>query len=782
MEVKRMSKTRELFAVIMAFAMVFAGIAIIATEADAVDASELNLQGSVSYYQDAGKGTLTNESLGDYSIEKVTTGDSVVYNVTGYAFAQPVAGEIDTVFESWWTTNANHVYGIILDDGNGNQFLLYMNDGKLKQTGKTITFGDKSYVLNIDLKAAVYVNNGSITSDTFAVGGMFILNFDETETTISEKLTISKETIIIGNGKTIKIDGWNSWINVNADTKISDLNIVGTGSERGLNIYGDGTDVVLDNVDITVSHYALNIPSGGPNVTLTVTDSTIQGYCAFQTHSNNTTATFTDCTLTGYNQWTDAGGWNDFATIVVNKNVTGADFTFSNCSINEDTSKTDEDTRAHELAVLVGTKATGTISFTDGTTIAPLEGDGVITTIDGFNIIDDGTTDVVGMESFADAVIYRDTPVGEEKVAVGTDKGDIYYSNAQAALDDIIDLLQQYDDITIEAEETLEIRHNILIGDNKTLTIIGATIIVPVPTTAGYVYEKYIHVDADGSLVLESADIRVPVIVEEGAYVSITKAKEMTVDGDATADLGVGYGNTLILSNLTVPAGKYIEAYGNVVIGGNVTIQKGAQFRVHPGGNAQIDGALTIEGTAEIRGDTIVNGSVKVYNADGGAIFQTDNTTFRIDASSDLLFEPTITVSGTMDVLKSKSKEATVDNRLIANADLVVEGTLAVTGTFNGDIRDRGTVVFNGTAGNNATITIYDGVSITIASVTGGVLTIKDDIDVSEFTSEQLQSNRFSDENTVVLDEVKGIIVSTELSDTVKTMGNGDKIRYHIMT
>ncbi|MBR1973897.1 MAG: hypothetical protein IKA33_04440, partial [Candidatus Methanomethylophilaceae archaeon] len=194
MEVKRMSKTRELFAVIMAFAMVFAGIAIIATEADAVDASELNLQGSVSYYQDAGKGTLTNESLGDYSIEKVTTGDSVVYNVTGYAFAQPVAGEIDTVFESWWTTNANHVYGIILDDGNGNQFLLYMNDGKLKQTGKTITFGDKSYVLNIDLKAAVYVNYGSITNDTFADGGMFILNFEETETTITEQITISKDT------------------------------------------------------------------------------------------------------------------------------------------------------------------------------------------------------------------------------------------------------------------------------------------------------------------------------------------------------------------------------------------------------------------------------------------------------------------------------------------------------------------------------------------------------------------------------------------------------------
>ena len=199
MEVKRMSKTRELFAVIMASAMVFAGIVIIATEADAVDAPELNLNGSVPYYPEDGTHTLTNESLGDYSIEKVTTGDSVVYNVTGYAFVQSVTGVIDTVFESWWTTNTTYIYGIIFDDGNGNQFLLYMNDEKLKQTGKTITFGDKSYVLNIDLKAAVYVNNGSITNDTFADGGMFILNFEETETTITEQITISEDTVIVGN-------------------------------------------------------------------------------------------------------------------------------------------------------------------------------------------------------------------------------------------------------------------------------------------------------------------------------------------------------------------------------------------------------------------------------------------------------------------------------------------------------------------------------------------------------------------------------------------------------
>ena len=166
MEVKRMSKTRELFAVIMTFAMVFAGIAIIATEADAVDAPELNLQGSVPYYQDAGEGTLTNESLGDYSIEKVTTGDSVVYNVTGYAFEQVVDSTVDTVFESWWP-NTDHKYGIIFDDGNGNQFLLYMNESKLNQPSKTITFGDRSYILNINLKVPVTVTSNNINSETF---------------------------------------------------------------------------------------------------------------------------------------------------------------------------------------------------------------------------------------------------------------------------------------------------------------------------------------------------------------------------------------------------------------------------------------------------------------------------------------------------------------------------------------------------------------------------------------------------------------------------------------
>ncbi|MBR1974205.1 MAG: hypothetical protein IKA33_06005, partial [Candidatus Methanomethylophilaceae archaeon] len=256
-----------------------------------------------------------------------------------------------------------------------------------------------------------------------------------------------------------------------------------------------------------------------------------------------------------------------------------------------------------------------------------------------------------------------------------------------------------------------------------------------------------------GYMFLESADVRVSVIEEDGAYISVTKPKKMTVTGDSTADLGVGYGNTLVLADLNVPAGKYIEAWGTVVIEGTVTVQGNDGFHVYKGGNAQVDGALVIEKTATIDGEAVVNGSVKVYNADGEA---------------GLTVNGDVTVLGTMDILKPKTKGA--DNNVLTvgqYGDLDVEGTLTITGTLEGTVNDMGTIVFNGIASaDGATIKVFDGITLNVAAVSG-TLTVTD---AGIIDTEGMANLKYaiSASNEVTLTDVKGVTISVAVDETVK--------------
>ncbi|MBR1973447.1 MAG: hypothetical protein IKA33_02085, partial [Candidatus Methanomethylophilaceae archaeon] len=253
-----------------------------------------------------------------------------------------------------------------------------------------------------------------------------------------------------------------------------------------------------------------------------------------------------------------------------------------------------------------------------------------------------------------------------------------------------------------------------------------------------------IKVGEGANLYLDGADVRVNIDADEDAYISVTNAKKMSVSGNQTADLGVGYGNTLVLSDLTVPAGKSIDAYGTVVI----------------------------EGIANIDGAADVNGSVKVYNANG-------NAAFNVAAGAD------VDVAGTMDVLVGKNKaqntltieDVPTKDKQKGKMNFVVTGTLNITGTLDGAVYDMGTVAFNGTAvGSNAKIFIFDGMTITIASV-NGQLTVEDKIDITDFITNEKASNS----NNVVLNNVKNVTVSTEVTETVKGNASKQKIRYYTL-
>ncbi len=116
--------------------------------------------------------------------------------------------------------------------------------------------------------------------------------------------------------------------------KLVGIDIVGptTGSNnRGISAYGNkDVTIILDNCSASTNYYALNIASKNEKVDIKVSNTTLTGYCAFQTWSPNTTAVFENCTLIGQNDF-EAGSSNDFATVVIMNDASGADITFNNC-------------------------------------------------------------------------------------------------------------------------------------------------------------------------------------------------------------------------------------------------------------------------------------------------------------------------------------------------------------------------------------------------------------------------------------------------------------------
>ena len=160
-----------------------------------------------------------------------------------------------------------------------------------------------------------------------------------------EVIEIKNSVTIYGgeNGKLLVPDNADRVINVSDNTEpvtltLSNVDVVGptTGTyTRGVSVYGnDDVTIVADNSSVSANYYALNIASANTNVKATIRNTTLTGWCAFQTWSAGTKATFENCRLIGNNDKTyNADGWNNFATVVINEGTTGVDLTFNNCRI-----------------------------------------------------------------------------------------------------------------------------------------------------------------------------------------------------------------------------------------------------------------------------------------------------------------------------------------------------------------------------------------------------------------------------------------------------------------
>ena len=164
--------------------------------------------------------------------------------------------------------------------------------------------------------------------------------------TMPNALEITGSVTIYGTaeGKLLTpANGDNRVINVNDNTEpvtltLSNVDVVGPTSgtyTRGISVYSNSNvTIIADNSSISASYYALNIASENDNVNVVIKNTTLTGWCAFQTWSAGTKATFENCTLIGLNDKTyNADGWNNFATVVINENTTNVELTFKDCRI-----------------------------------------------------------------------------------------------------------------------------------------------------------------------------------------------------------------------------------------------------------------------------------------------------------------------------------------------------------------------------------------------------------------------------------------------------------------
>ena len=160
-----------------------------------------------------------------------------------------------------------------------------------------------------------------------------------------EVIEVKGDITIYGgeNGQLLVPDNADRVINITENTEpltltLSNVDVVGPTSgtyTRGISVYGtQNVTIVVDNSSVSANYYALNIASANENVKVVVKNTTLTGWCAFQTWSAGTKATFENCTLIGNNDKDyNADGWNNFATVVINENTTNVELTFKDCRI-----------------------------------------------------------------------------------------------------------------------------------------------------------------------------------------------------------------------------------------------------------------------------------------------------------------------------------------------------------------------------------------------------------------------------------------------------------------
>ena len=367
---------------------------------------------------------------------------------------------------------------------------------------------------------------------------------------------------------------------------------------------------------------------------------------------------------------------------------------------------------------------TGTVEVQDGATLNAVSSEAPVTVVEG------GTANI------------------EESVI--TPSGDL----AQQ----INDAFKTSDTVTLEgiaASDNVSFTRTITIPANHTLEIINSYI-------SGGTF------DVDGTLYLDNSYVYAGADVDESTgEITAINTHNPTTTTSLTQDTNVGIGDSLTLTG-EVPSGVTLSVYGTLIT--NDLTANGA-ITAYVGSTVTINGTVTVadEFNLETGAKLELNGTITVRNdRDGGA-------SLNVKTGAEM----TVTSEGTVNVNRATANGAAA-NVLDIDGTFVLEGTMNVTGTLYGQVENKGTITFSGTAGDNAnnktTIVMYDGVSMTVTSVTGYMYITdgSDDKIILDYLGKdtRLGEEKYSTGNTVILNNVRGITVSEEITSATDKVGN----------
>ena len=273
-----------------------------------------------------------------------------------------------------------------------------------------------------------------------------------------------------------------------------------------------------------------------------------------------------------------------------------------------------------------------------------------------------------------------------------------------------------------------------------------------------------IVVKTGSNLTITDSLLFIVVDAETGSSVDVDNAG--VVYENTSSDVKVGYGTSLTLTgNVT----SIVDVYGDLVIESTASVPAGTQMTVYKGGSLVVNGTLTILGEAQFDqgSETEINGTVTVgeYKT-GGAVLDIDGD-FTVNADA------TVNISSVQADNRNKNQLQAPDTPYNNGYDyeFIVIGTLNMNGTMSGYVHNQGTVAINGTS-DDATVVVYDGVSMTVTSVTD-TLNVEDKGVCDDMIVEG-SGMMSSDGNSVSLTNVRNVTISVDVNVLNYTVGNSN--------
>ena len=153
------------------------------------------------------------------------------------------------------------------------------------------------------------------------------------------QVATNQNVVINGNGNTLSSDTGTRVINLDtaegASVTLNDVVVDAADKERAISVYNSpNAEIDINSSTLDADYYTVNVASNAPGTTLNVENTTITGWCAFQTWSSNVEINVDNSTLIGLNNKPyNAAGWNNFSTIVINEPAQGSVITIRNSRI-----------------------------------------------------------------------------------------------------------------------------------------------------------------------------------------------------------------------------------------------------------------------------------------------------------------------------------------------------------------------------------------------------------------------------------------------------------------